>query len=201
MSVTRRHLTASLLAGAIFMPAVPLITSPAIAQQSVNVRGLGVVAVDNVDVRVVSVDLPSRNVVVERSGRQWRITVPEDFGSLAALRRRDRLSISRVESALIAVTPARRGTKPDVVFTVARDEGLFGNLPARWVVRNVTVTAQFTSFDAASGTVRYVGPEGARSLRVIDPAVISVLQTLRRGDMVNLVFTEATQIVLTPRRL
>ncbi|MBS7696494.1 MULTISPECIES: hypothetical protein [unclassified Chelatococcus] len=201
MSVTRRHLTATLISGAIFISTAGVITSPAIAQQSVNVRGLGAVAIDTIDVRVVSVDLPSRNVVVERRGRQWRITVPEDFGSLAALRRRDRLSIARVESALIAVTPARRGTRPDVVFTTGRDEGLFGNLPARWVVRNVTVTAQFTSFDAASGTVRYVGPEGPRTLRVIDPAVISMVQSLRRGDMVNLVFTEATQIVLTPRRL
>ena len=201
MFVPRHQLLAALISGAMLVATAGMVTSPALAQRSVNVRGLGAVAVDNVDVRVVSVDLPSRNVVVERSGRQWRITVPEDFGSLAALRRRDRLTIDRVESALVAITPAGRGTKPDAVFTTARDEGLFDNLPARWIVRNVTITARFTSFDKASNVVRYVGPEGPRTIRAIDPTVISVLQTLRRGDMVSLVFTEATRIVLTPRRL
>lgn len=196
----RRQLIPAFMTGALLI-AAGMATSSAMAQQSVDVRGLGVVAVDTINVRVVSVDLPARNVVVERSGHQWRITVPEDFGSLAALRRRDRLGIDRVESALIAITPARRGAKPDAVFTTARNEGLFGNLPARWIVRNATVTARFTSFDPTTRIVRYVGPEGPRTIQVIDPAVASVLQTLRRGDMVNLVFTEATQVVLTPRRL
>ncbi|CAH1670028.1 hypothetical protein [Chelatococcus asaccharovorans] len=201
MFVPRRQVLAALISSTMLVATAGMIPSPAVAQQSVNVRGVGAVAVETIDVRVVSVDLPSRNVVVERSGRQWRITVPEDFGSLAGLRRRDRLTIDRVESALLAIMPAKRGTKPDAVFTTDRNEGLFDNLPARWIVRKATITARFTSFDPATSVVRYVGPEGPRTIRVIDPAVISVMQTLRRGDMVNLVFTEATQIVLTPRRL
>jgi len=199
MPVSRRTLLASLVAGplvACLPGAVALARAP---DRTVEVRGLGGVAVDSFNVRVLSVDLPTRTVQVERRGRQWRITLPEEFGSLNALRRRDRLQINRVESALVTVAPARRGARPDVTFSATRNDGLFGNLPARWVVRNVTVTARFVSFDAARGTVSYEGPEGPRTVRVADPAVVSALQQLKRGDMVNLSFTEATEFVLTPR--
>ncbi len=201
MSVSRRTLLATLVAAPL-AAALPLASAPAQARtaaQTVDVRGLGGVAVDSFNVRVLSVDLPTRTVQVERRGRQWRVTLPEEFGSLNALRRRDRLQINRVESALVSVDPAQRGARPDVAFSTARNDGMFGNLPARWVVRNVTVTARFTSFDAARGTVSYEGPEGARTVRVTDPAVVTALQRLKKGDMVRLSFTEATEFVLTPR--
>lgn len=200
MSVSRRTLLASLVVGPLV---AGLSGAPALARapdRTVDVRGLGGVVVDSFNVRVLSVDLPTRTVQVERRGRQWRITLPEEFGSLNALRRRDRLQINRVEAALVTVAPAQRGARPDVTFSAARNDGLFGNLPARWVVRNVTVTAKFVSFDAARGTVSYEGPEGPRTVRVVDPAVATALQRLKRGDMVNLSFTEATEFVLTPRR-
>lgn len=199
MSISRRVALAAFISTALVAPLAGFST-PALAQ-TISVRGIGPTVVQTERVRVVSVDRRSRNVVVERGGRQWRITVPQAFGSLAALRRRDRLDINRVESALVAVTRASAGARPDVVLTETRDDGTFGDLPARWVVRSVTVTAQFTSLDAARGIVNYVGPEGARTIRVVAPGVISALSTLRGGDMINLIFSEATQIVLTPRRL
>ncbi|CAH1662559.1 conserved exported hypothetical protein [Hyphomicrobiales bacterium] len=197
MSVSRRTALAVFLSSALLVPAAGFV-GPAMAQ-AISVRGLGPTTVQTERVRVVSVDRGTRNVVVERGGRQWRITVPAAFGSLAALRRRDRLDINRVESAIVAVTRATPGARPDVVLTETANNGTFDNLPARWVVRSVTVTAEFTRLDG--GVVHYVGPEGPRTMRVVDPTVISALSTLRRGDMINLVFTEATQIVLTPRRL
>lgn len=169
--------------------------------QGISIRGLGPAVVQTDRVRVVSVDRASRNVVVERSGRQWRITVPEAFGSLAALRRRDRLEISRVEGALASVARAGTNARPDITVAETRDDGTFNNLPARWVTRSVTVTARFTSFDAARGIASFVGPDGPRTIRAIDPAIIETLRSLRQGDMINVVFAEATQIVLTPRRL
>ena len=197
MSMSRRVALATLLSGAVLAPTMSFI-SPAMGQV-VSVRGLGPVTVETARVRVVSVDPQTRNVVVERGGRQWRITVPDAFGSLTALRRRDRLDINRVESAVVAVTRAAPGVKPDIVLTETVNDGTFDNLPARWVIRRVTVTAEFRRIDR--GMVDYVGPEGPRTIRVVDPAVISSLSAMRRGDMINLVFTEATQIVLTPRRL
>ncbi|GGC76881.1 hypothetical protein [Chelatococcus reniformis] len=168
--------------------------------QGISIRGLGPAVVQTDRVRIVSVDRATRNVVVERGGRQWRITVPAAFGSLAAVRRRDRLEISRVEGALISVAPARANARPDISFAETRDDGTFNNLPARWVTRSVTITARFTSFNAARGIASFVGPDGPRTIRATDPAVVNMLRGLRQGDMINVVFAEATQILLTPRR-
>lgn len=194
-----RHAMVSAFAAGILLAATAGL-QPALAKSSVEVRGLGAVAVDNIDVRVVSVDLPSRTIVVEKRGHQWRVTVPEDAGSLAALRSRDSLQINRVESALVSVAPAKAGAKPDVSYSSAHDDGLFGGLPARWIVRNITATVKFDSLDAAKGLVSYTGPEGAQTVRVIDPVVMQALQKLRKGDMVTLSFSQATEFVLTPRR-
>lgn len=198
MHISRRALLAACMSG-VMLVAIAGTFSPAVAQ-SVDVRGLGAVAVDSVDVRIVSVDLTARTIVVEKGGHQWRITAPEDFGSLAALRPRDSLQMNRVESALISAAPAKSGAKPDITYDTASDNGVFGGLPTRWIVNNITATVKFTGLDAAKSTVSFVGPEGPRSIRVIDPAVLQALGNLKSGDLVTLSFSRATEFVLTPRR-
>lgn len=69
-------------------------------------------------------------------------------------------------------------------------------MPDKYVVRAVTLTARFESFDPASSIVNYDGPLGPRSRTVVDPAVKAELQTFRRGDMVDLTFAEAFYITL-----
>lgn len=199
MSNWKRMILAGAVALSCAMPLAAAIT-PAQAQ-SVVVRGIGPVTAETFNVRVVSVDRASRNVVVERRGRQWRIIVPEAFGSLAAVRRRDRLEISRIEGVLLSVTRGNRNARPDISVNETANDGTFQDLPARWVTRSVTVTARFTGFNAATGVVSYTGPEGPRTIRAVDPALTETLRTLKSGDMINLTFAEATQIVLTPRRL
>lgn len=198
MSISRRALLAVCMSG-VMLVAVAGMPGPALAQ-SVDVRGLGAVAVENVEVRIVSVDQATRTIVVEKAGHQWRITAPEDAGSLAALRPRDKLQINRVESALISAAPAKSGAKPDITFDTVSDNGLFGGLPARWIVRNVTATVKFTGLDTDKKMVSYVGPEGPKTISVIDPAVMQALGSLKKGDLVTLAFSQATEFVLTPRR-
>ncbi len=107
--------------------------------QSISVPGVGAVKTENVQVRVVSVDRDSRNVVVERRGRQRRLSVPEEFGPLAALRRRDSLDIDRVSG--VAVSASRsRNAKPSIVLSGGITTGAFEGLPAKWVQRKVTMT-------------------------------------------------------------
>lgn len=169
------------------------------APAKVDVRGIGAVEVDSIEVRVVSVDLPSRSLVVQKAGHQWRITVPEEAVGLAAVRPRDKLTINSVESALVSVAPPK-SAKPDIQFEAATDVGLFNGLPGRWIVRRVIATVKYESLDDSKGTVSFVGPEGPRTVRVIDPAVAAALKKLKKGELVTLTFTQATEIVLTPRK-
>jgi hypothetical protein len=167
--------------------------------QSISVPGVGPVGIENVRVRVVSVDRNSRNVVVERRGRQWRLTVPEEFGSLAALRRRDGLDISRVAGVAIAASPSRNA-RPDIVASGDITTGAFDGLPAKWVQRKVTVTGKFVSL-SANNLLTIEGPDGQRTIPVADPAILQTLRGMKAGQMVDVVFAEAIQAVLTARRL
>ena len=92
---------------------------------------------------------------------------------------------------------SKRGAKPAIIYAEAVSEPQFQNLPDRFVVRAVTLTARFERFDAANHVVSHVGPFGPRSLKVTDPAIKAELQRLRRGDMVDLNLAEAFHIALS----
>ena len=171
-------------------------TGPEITTQTVIVAGVGPVAIERLNVRVVSIARPSRSVIVEQRGHTWLVDVPPVFGNLETIREGDMVDISRVEGVVVEVRPNRRGSKPGITYTEMTQKGTFQNLPERFVARSVTLTARFERFDAASGVVSYVGPLGPRSLTVADPAVKAVLQKFKRGDMVDLSFEEAFYITL-----
>lgn len=171
-------------------------TGPEVTSETVIVAGVGPVDIERLNVRVVSINRDERSVVVEQNRNTWRVDVPPVFGNLERLREGDNVEIRRVEGVLLGVSRSKRGAKPAIVYTEAASDPQFQNLPDRFVVRAITLTARFERFDAASSVVSYVGPFGPRSLKVADPAIKAELQRLRKGDMVNLSLAEAFYISL-----
>lgn len=169
---------------------------PEVTSQTVTVAGVGPVEVERLNVRVVAVDRANRTVIVEQRGYRWLVEVPEVFGDLSNVREGDNVEIRRVDGAIASVRRNRRGAKPGITYTEAVSGPPFHNLPDKYVVRSVTLTAKFDKFDAANGVVNYVGPLGPRSHVVADPAIREDLRRLRRGDMVDLTFAEAFHIVI-----
>ena len=165
-------------------------TAPIVTSQTVIVAGVGPVEVEQLDVDVVDVQ-PAERMVVIRQGRQtWPVAVPEVFGDLQNINAGDRVQIRRVEGVILGAKRARKGAKPAIVYTEAASGPSFQNLPDKFVVRTLTVTARFESFDPATGIVSYVGPAGPRTRTVSDPAIQDGIRRLRRGDMVELTFAE-----------
>lgn len=171
-------------------------TGPEVTSETVVVAGVGPVDIERLNVRVVSIDRAERSVVVEQNRNTWRVDVPPVFGNLDRLREGDNVEIRRVEGVLLGMGRSKRGAKPAIIYTEAATEPQFQNLPDRFVVRAITLTARFERFDAASSVVSYVGPFGPRSLKVADPAIKAQLQRLRKGDMVDLNLAEAFYISL-----
>ncbi|TCR66605.1 hypothetical protein [Bosea sp. BK604] len=171
-------------------------TTPVVNTTTVIVAGVGPVEIESLSVRVVSVDRPSRSVIVEQRGRRWLVDVPPLFGDLSNVRVGDTVEIRRIEGAVLEVRRSRRGAKPGITYTEAVSGPQFQNLPDKYVVRALTLTARFERFDPATNVVSYVGPLGPRTLNVADPAIRAELQTMRRGDMVDLTFAEAFHIIL-----
>lgn len=166
-------------------------TSPTVTSQTVIVAGVGPVEVERLDVEVVDVR-PAERIVVIRQGRQtWPVAVPEVFGNLQNISAGDRVEVRRVEGVILGAKRARRGAKPAIIYMEAASDPSFQNLPEKFVVRSLTVTARFESFDPATGVVSYVGPAGPRTHTVSDSAIQNDIRRLRRGDMVELTFAEA----------
>lgn len=166
-------------------------TTPVVTSQTVIVAGVGPVEVERLDVEIAAVD-PGRRLVVVRQGRQtWPVAVPPVFGDLQNLRPGDRVEVRRVEGVILGAKRARKGAKPAIIYSEAAADSSFQNLPERFVVRSLTVTARFESFDPETNVVSYVGPAGPRTHVVADPDIQNDLRRLRRGDMVELSFAEA----------
>lgn len=163
---------------------------PTVTTQTVIVAGVGPVEIEQLDVEIVDVQPAERIVLVRQGSRSWHVAVPEVFGNLRNIQPGDRVEIRRVEGVIVGARRARRGARPGIVYTEAVS-GPFQNLPDKFVVRALTVTAQFQAFDPATGIVSYVGPLGPRSLTVVDPVIKQDLGRIRRGDMVALTFAEA----------
>lgn len=184
------------LAISLALGAAACATYPEVATRTVIVEGVGPVEIEQLNVRVVTVDRDSRSVVVEQRGYRWLVAVPPLFGDLRNVREGDQVEIRRVEGAIVSVRRARRGARPGITYTEAVSGPPFQNLPDKYVVRAVTLTARFEKFDPASGVVNYVGPTGPRTHTVVDPDIKQDLRRLRRGDMVDLTFAEAFHIVI-----
>lgn len=164
---------------------------PAMTTQTVIVAGVGPVDVEQMKVEVVDVQ-PSERIVVVRQGiRSWHVAVPAVFGNLQNIQPGDRLEIRRVEGVILGARRAKRGARPGITYTEAVSGPPFHNLPDKFVVRTLTLTARFQAFDPGTGVVSFDGPLGPRSLTVVDPDIKQDLRRIRRGDMVELTFAEA----------
>ncbi|CAD5281905.1 conserved exported hypothetical protein [Bosea sp. 62] len=166
-------------------------TTPVVTSQTVVVAGVGPVEVERLDVEVAAVQ-PADHIVVVRQGRQtWPVAVPETLGDLQNLRAGDKVVVRRAEGAVLSAKRARKGAKPGIVYTEMVADSSFQNLPEKFVVRTLTVTAKFESYDPATNIVSYVGPAGPRTRIVSDPEIQNDARRLKRGDMVELTFAEA----------
>jgi hypothetical protein len=166
-------------------------TTPTVTSQTVIVAGIGPVEVERLDVEVAAVN-PAERIVVIKQGRQtWPVAVPEVFGNLQNIGPGDRVEVRRVEGVILGAKRARKGAKPAIIYTEAAADSSFQNLPERFVVRSLTVTARFEKFDPATNVVSYVGPAGPRTHVVADPEIQNDIRRLKRGDMVELSFAEA----------
>jgi hypothetical protein len=165
-------------------------SNPTVTTSTVIVAGVGPVEVEQLDVEIVDVQPAERIVVVRQGARAWHVAVPSVFGNLQNIQPGDKVEIRRVEGVILGARRARQGAKPAIVYTEAVSDPSFQNLPDKFVVRTLTLTARFQAFDPATGIVSYVGPWGPRSLTVVDPVIKQDLTRLRRGDMIELTFAE-----------
>lgn len=185
------------LAGAFAVTAL-LAASPALAQKKPTMTPLAAEA-EEVDLvaTVVSVDVPSRTVVLQNDeGKQARVKVGDNVQNLDQVKPGDKVKLRFFESIAIDL---RRNSKdkPGAVAEQVSERAPAGALPAGLVARQVTVTAEVTAIDLKKNTVTLKGPNGSHTVAVKKPENQAGLKKLKKGDLIDIVYTEAMAAEVT----
>jgi Cu/Ag efflux protein CusF len=154
-------------------------------------QGKGVAEIVRVTATVESIDQATRTVTLKDSkGKLFAFVAGDDVRNLAQVSKGDVVTLDY--AAALAVRLAKSASKVrerTVTEGVKRAE--VGQMPGGMAVREVKVVASVEAIDAKKQMVTLRGPEHTVSMKVQDPAM---LQGVKKGDMVEAVYTEAVAI-------
>ncbi|MBF4557419.1 hypothetical protein H7698_15175 [Pseudomonas sp. p50] len=159
-----------------------------------------VVIADQVDTKVVSVDAPNHQVVLEGpQGHQVHVQLTDQAKDLGNLKPGDKVNIAVVRSVAAYLDT-------DV------DKGLPGSLeregvnratkdnpnPGGEAYRQVQVQLQITKIDVKNNQVTFKGPAGeSKTVNVVRPEVQAKLKDLKVGQSVVVTYTDVLKVTTT----
>ena len=159
-----------------------------------------VVIADQVDTKVVSVDAPNHQVVLEGpQGHQVHVQLTDQAKDLSNLKPGDKVNIAVVRSVAAYLDT-------DV------DKGLPGSLeregvnratkdnpnPGGEAYRQVQVQLQITKIDVKNNQVTFKGPAGeSKTVNVVRPEVQAKLKDLKVGQSVVVTYTDVLKVTTT----
>jgi hypothetical protein len=149
---------------------------------------------------VESVDVPNRQVLLRGTdGSLATVKVGPAVRNLAQVRPGDTVRVAYLESLVAELSP------PGAPLTASSDVAAIraqpGQRPGAAAVERIRVRVRILDIDQGSGTVRFVGPNGQPRVAVVkEPAMLDLLRQMKPGDEVNLTYTEALAISVTPTR-
>lgn len=201
MSQMNRARGLLLLGGALTMSALLAVVhaGPASAQGKQPTMTPLAAEAQEVDVvaTVVSVDLPSRIVVLQNDeGKQSRVKVGDAVQRLDEVKAGDRVRIRYYESITMDLRRHSKD-KPAASTEMVSERAPASQLPAGLVARQVTVTAEVTDIDLKKNTITLKGPNGSHTAAVKKPENQAALKKLKKGDLIDITYTEAMAAEVT----
>src|SRR4029450_6600257 len=119
--------------------------------------------------------------------------VPADVQSFDRIKKGDKVRISYQESAAVSVR--RPGEAKPAAKRKETSEQIQGARPGQMIERQQTISAEVLAVDAKKNTVKVKGPGGkTKEIAVQDPGMRERLKTLKPGEVVELVYTEAMAV-------
>lgn len=148
---------------------------------------------------IVSVDRGKRQVVLRGAdGKPVTVKVGPnvDLGRVTA---GDRVDVVYAESVVFDFIRGSGG-EPGVAGAVAVARSEPGQLPAGGVAEQITLTVEVVAIDLKASTVTFRGPEGNQhTVTVKNPELQARLALLKVGDLVQVTYTEAVAVEVTPK--
>jgi hypothetical protein len=149
---------------------------------------------------VESIDVGTRLVSLRGTdGRRATIYAAPDVRNLDQVRIGDQVDVSYYEALGVAMAPAgTAGANVDQEVAVVRSAA--GSRPAGAIGETLTATVEIESVDTSFNTVTFKRADGlARVIAVEDPQAQRFIRKLKRGDLVQIKYTEAIAVSVRPR--
>jgi Cu/Ag efflux protein CusF len=143
---------------------------------------------------VTAIDRSARTVTLKKEdGEEVTISVPADVKAYDRIKVGDRIDIDYYESLAVSVLPP--GAKPSMSERKSRQTSMGGTMTGK----ETTVSAQVMSVDPAANKVTFKGPRGKlTTVNVQDPSLQQKLPSLKPGQVVQFVYTQATAASIRP---
>ncbi len=196
---TRRLGTALAVVGALAAGSIISFLQPAQAQKS-EMTGVGQGETVETTATIQSVDYANRTLtLVGPEGARKTMKVGNEVRNFDQIEPGDNVVVRYSEAVVYVIAP--RGTKvPDNVLTAAVARAEPGEKPAGGVAERVVITGQVTGVDPAANTISLVDPSGGmvRTLTVKNPEYQKMLPSIKVGDSITAVMSEALIAAVTP---
>jgi hypothetical protein len=152
--------------------------------------------------KVESIDLDKRLVELRSGERTTTVQVPAEVRNLAQLKVGDEVVVQYYEA--LAAEFKKKGTSQTigvVDVTTGAERALPGKKPGAGATSKVTSTVVIEAVDHPTHSVTFIGPAGmTRTINVKDPRAQQFISTLKKGDEVELTYTEALAINVQSKR-
>jgi hypothetical protein len=176
-----------------------VMSAAAIAASSVAkpARALDMESIESITAKVEAIDVGKRLLTLRGpKGRTETIEVHPDVRNLAQVKVGDQLVVRYYESIGAEIKP--KGTSA-TLNTVEKTEGLArrvpGEKPGASVGSVTTTTVVIQSVDKKTHVVKFTAHDGhVRDVHVQDPRAREFIATLKKGDEVELTYTEALAV-------
>jgi hypothetical protein len=157
-------------------------------------------ALYEVEASVEAIDPATRMVLLAGPRGPLTIIAGPDVRNFDRMRVGDKVRVSYYQG--VAAQIVKRGSKLDPpMSTESSYRAPRGSRPAGAVGHAVTATVQIESVDTSFDTVTFRRGDGfVRTLAVQSPEARGFIRTLRRGDQVEIAYTEAIAVEVVPGR-
>jgi Cu/Ag efflux protein CusF len=146
---------------------------------------------------VEKIDLQKRLVTLKGpDGKSVTMKVDESVRNLPQVKVGDEVKAVYYQSIAYEVKPASHGA-PGVTTAEQVDRAKLGEMPGAVGARAVTVTATITDVDRQNNTVTLQGPDG--NLVTVKARYPEKLKQVKKGDLVDITYTEALAIGVQPQ--
>ena len=155
-----------------------------------------------VSATVKSVDHENRLVELTADGETTTVQVPDEVRNLDRVKPGDEVVVTYHEALAAAFKkPGESQTVGVVDSTVSTSRMPKGSQPGAAIGNQVTTTVIIEAVDRGTHEVTFTGPAGmTRTVEVKDPKAQQFIGTLKKGDEVEITYTEALAVSVDPGR-